>query len=137
MTRGSKVKVSKLNLGSVLPFVGMLILLWIPPLLDWTSTHRSVSVSNLASEIAVDEESGSEKQIKDSLQVTSAKTREDIRTEIREYADRGVMSAYWEVLLSNVGSENLSVVSYKVLQVGLVGAFEQKPTVMKLAAAER
>lgn len=118
VTKDSKVKISKLKPGSLLPFAGMLILLWIPPLLDWTYTHRAVSSSNLQSEIAIAEGSNSGKQINDSLQVTSAKTREDIRTEIREYVDQGVMSAYWEVLLSNVGSENLSVVSYKVLQVG-------------------
>jgi len=119
VTKDSQVRISKLKLGSLLPLVGILILLWIPPLLDQIAT-RAASRNSLQSGVEIVHEEGSlARQISDSLQITSARTREGFRTEIREFsADQGVISAYWEVLLSNVGGDNLSVVSYKVLQVG-------------------
>mgnify|MGYP001793163571 CR=1 FL=1 len=118
VTKDSQVRISKLKLGSLLPLVGILILLWIPPLLDQMAIRAS-SRNSLQSRVKVAAEEGSpERRISDSLQITSARTRQGFRTEIRKFADQGVISAYWEVLLSNVGGDNLSVVSYKVLQVG-------------------
>lgn len=54
----------------------------------------------------------------DNLKITSIKTVEDSQTQISPLATQGVISVYWEVMLSNVGETNLSVTSYNVRQVG-------------------
>lgn len=54
----------------------------------------------------------------DNLKIISVKTVEDSQTQIQEIGTQGVISVYWEVILSNVGESNLSVTSYDVKQVG-------------------
>ena len=98
VVNGTPVKISNLNLGLLLPFVGMLVLLWVPVVFN-----GGVESEGLAG---------------DNLKISSVRTVETSPTQIRGPSAQGIISAYWEVLLSNVGSENLSVVSYKVLQVG-------------------
>jgi hypothetical protein len=56
--------------------------------------------------------------VTDALKITSIKTVEDSQTQISTIGDQGVISAYWEVMLSNVGESSLSVTSYDVKQVG-------------------
>ncbi len=56
--------------------------------------------------------------VKDELKVTSLKTVEDSETQIKSLGDGGVISAYWELTLSNTGESNLSVISYQVEQRG-------------------
>ena len=57
-------------------------------------------------------------ETEDQLKITSIKTVEDSETEISSFADQGVISVYWDIMLSNVGRTNLSVTSYDVKQVG-------------------
>ncbi|UYD31072.1 ATP-binding protein (plasmid) [Tolypothrix sp. PCC 7712] len=58
-------------------------------------------------------------QTSDSIQVSSVKTVGDSKTEIREFGGgQGIISVYWEVYLSNLGNRDLSVINYKVIQVG-------------------
>ncbi|WP_026736072.1 AlbA family DNA-binding domain-containing protein [Fischerella sp. PCC 9605] len=58
-------------------------------------------------------------QTSDTIQVSSVKTIEDSKTEIREFGGgQGIISVYWEVFLSNLGDSDLSVINYKVIQVG-------------------
>ncbi|MBD2214005.1 ATP-binding protein [Nostoc linckia FACHB-104] len=57
-------------------------------------------------------------QTSNTIQVSSVKTVEDSETEIRESGGQGIISVYWEVFLSNLGDSDLSVIKYKVIQVG-------------------
>ncbi|MEM6256643.1 MAG: hypothetical protein AAF215_10885 [Cyanobacteria bacterium P01_A01_bin.123] len=45
VANGSSVKISKLNLGLVLPCLGMLVLLWIPPIFNDGSKSQSTQLS--------------------------------------------------------------------------------------------
>jgi hypothetical protein len=63
--------------------------------------------------------------ISDNLKITSVKTIEDSETQIQPLANQGVISVFWEVMLSNVGNTSLSITSYQVRQVG-----EDFPAVM-------
>ena len=56
--------------------------------------------------------------VTDALKITSIKTVEDSQTQISAIGDQGVISAYWEIMLSNVGETSLSITSYDVRQVG-------------------
>lgn len=56
--------------------------------------------------------------ISDSVKITSIKTVEESQTHIQEIGDSGVISVYWELILSNIGESTLSIVSYDVKQTG-------------------
>jgi len=118
VTNASLVKISKLNLGLLLPVFGMLILLWVPTIFNRIIVSESLAGGALQDSIETFEESKAETLASDNLEISSVSTVEVSTTEIRESAGQGIISAYWEILLSNVGSKQLSVISYKVLQIG-------------------
>lgn len=103
------VKITKLNLGLLLPFLGMIVLLWIPVALNVLTMHKNPEDS-VPQAVPVN--------ITDNLQVSSVKTIQDSRAEIHVSGRQKIVSVYWEVLLSNLGESNLSIVHCRILQVG-------------------
>ena len=53
----------------------------------------------------------------DDLKITKVRRILDQPTTIRDFADSGVMSLYWELTLSNNGKDDLSIIDYEILQV--------------------
>jgi len=53
----------------------------------------------------------------DEIKITKVRPIVDLPTLIRDFAGTGIMSLHWELVLSNNGEKDLSVIDYNVLQV--------------------
>lgn len=53
----------------------------------------------------------------DEIKITKVRPIVDQPTKIRDFAGTGIMSLHWELVLSNNGDRDLSVIDYDVLQV--------------------
>lgn len=57
----------------------------------------------------------------DSIEVTKVRSIVDQPTSITDFAETAVMSLYWEVVLSNNGNNDSSILDYDVLQISHAG----------------